>query len=123
MAHIHPDCHTAVHPWSGDGRLVQRDRDLEQLLQRPAAGESLPISYSDVSPDLWNHFPRMILDATYEATFFVAARNRTETGCKKLFLTLVGGGVFGNQQVWILDVGKIRLSCVGPASFSLFLTL
>ena len=51
----------------------------------------------------WDHFPRLILDATYEATFHVALRNFAETGCNKLYLTLVGGGVFGNKLDWILS--------------------
>ncbi len=64
---------------------------------------ALPISYSDLPASGWNHFPRLILDATYEATFHVAAQNLAETGCNKLYLTLVGGGVFGNKLEWILD--------------------
>ena len=64
---------------------------------------ALPISYSDIAATKWNHFPRLILDATYEATFHVAQQNLAETGCDKLFLTLVGGGVFGNRLEWILS--------------------
>ena len=64
---------------------------------------ALPIAYSDISSQHWNHFPRLILDATYELTFLVALRNLKDTGCGKLFLTLVGGGVFGNKQEWILS--------------------
>ena len=63
---------------------------------------ALPISYSEIPDSHWNHFPRLILDATYEATFHVAVQNRIETGCPKLYLTLVGGGVFGNRLDWIL---------------------
>jgi len=64
---------------------------------------ALPITYSDISSQHWNHFPRLILDATYELTFFVALQNLEETGCGKLYLTLVGGGVFGNRIEWILS--------------------
>lgn len=63
----------------------------------------LPISYSDIPSSKWDYFPRLILDATYEATFHVALRNLATTGCNKLFLTLVGGGVFGNELEWILN--------------------
>ena len=64
---------------------------------------ALPVAYSDINPDEWNHFPRLILDATYEATFCVALKNLQETGSNKLYLTLVGGGVFGNSLDWILS--------------------
>lgn len=68
---------------------------------------ALPVSYSDVPASRWNHFPRLILDATYEATFHVAAQNLADTGCPKLYLTLVGGGVFGNKLDWILaSIGR-----------------
>ena len=68
---------------------------------------ALPISYSDIPASTWDHFPRLILDATYEATFHVAVQNLAETGCNKLYLTLVGGGVFGNKLEWILgSIGR-----------------
>ena len=64
---------------------------------------ALPIAYSNIAEEQWNHFPRLILDAAYELTFFVAAQNLQQTKCDKLFLTLVGGGVFGNKLEWILS--------------------
>ncbi len=45
----------------------------------------------------------MILDATYEAAFMIAYKNYRRTRNKKLFLTLVGGGVFENPQEWIIS--------------------
>lgn len=64
---------------------------------------ALPISYSNIPSSKWNHFPRLILDATYEATFHVAVQNLRDSGCNKLYLTLVGGGAFGNELHWILS--------------------
>ena len=64
---------------------------------------ALPVAYSNVSRSKWNHFPRLILDATYELTFYTALQNFMNTGCPKLYLTLVGGGVFGNKLDWILS--------------------
>ena len=63
----------------------------------------LPLSYSAIDSQLWNHFPRLILDAAYESTFYIALDNLNKTGCDSLYLTLVGGGVFGNQLEWILS--------------------
>lgn len=64
---------------------------------------ALPIAYSEIDSVNWHHFPQLILDATYEATFYIALQNLRNTGCNKLYLTLVGGGVFGNNLDWILS--------------------
>ena len=42
-------------------------------------------------------------DAAYEATFHAALLNREKTGSSQLFLTLLGGGAFGNRMEWIID--------------------
>ena len=52
---------------------------------------------------LWKEFARLILEATYEATLCAALLNASKTGSNKVFLTLVGGGVFGNETAWIVD--------------------
>ena len=64
---------------------------------------ALPIGYSQVPAVQWEPFARLILEATYEATFYAALRHLKATGNDQLFLTLVGGGVFGNPLHWILD--------------------
>lgn len=67
---------------------------------------ALPVAYSRHPPELWEPFARLVLEAAYEATFHIAAR-RLEQGQDKLYLTLLGGGVFGNKTQWILDaIGK-----------------
>ena len=73
---------------------------------------ALPVAYSDVSSDLWEPFARLVLEAIYEATFRAALINYespdgNRKGNNKLFLTLVGGGAFGNRMEWITDaIGK-----------------
>jgi hypothetical protein len=64
---------------------------------------ALPIAYSAIEYVKWESIARLILDATYEATFQVAVQNFQLTGNKNLYLTLVGGGAFGNPLEWILD--------------------
>lgn len=65
---------------------------------------ALPISYNNINnTDDWEIFSRLILEATYEATFYTALQNFEKTGNNKVFLTLVGGGVFGNKKEWIID--------------------
>jgi hypothetical protein len=68
---------------------------------------ALPVAYSTVAPVLWEPLARLILEATYEATFYAALRNYEQTGSKKLFLTLVGGGAFGNPNNWIFDALRL----------------
>ncbi|MDD4864801.1 MAG: hypothetical protein PHE38_12420 [Alishewanella agri] len=48
----------------------------------------------------------LILEAAYEATFAAAIMNTKQTGNKRLYLTLLGGGAFGNQPQWILNAIK-----------------
>ena len=52
---------------------------------------------------MWEPFARMVLEATYEATLYAALENYMKTKNNKVYLTLVGGGVFGNDVKWILD--------------------
>ncbi len=65
---------------------------------------ALPIGYSSfISEDYFEYFAKLILDATYEATFYAALFNFKNGGSNHLFLTLVGGGVFQNKLEWILE--------------------
>ncbi|MBO6514973.1 MAG: hypothetical protein JJ975_00295 [Bacteroidia bacterium] len=65
---------------------------------------ALPVAYSShIDPIYWENFATLILEATYEATLYTALINHTKTGCSKVFLTLVGGGAFGNELSWILS--------------------
>lgn len=69
---------------------------------------ALPVSYNSFHTyQYWAPFARLILEATYEASLHVAVENYQKTGNKKVYLTLIGGGVFGNQKEWIFDaMGK-----------------
>lgn len=64
---------------------------------------ALPVAYSGLPSRLWEKFARLILEAAYEATLAAAVLNASKTGNKAVYLTLIGGGVFGNDQEWILD--------------------
>ena len=67
---------------------------------------ALPVAYSSVEAEFWTDFACLILEATYDATFYAALSNYQKTGNQKVFLTLVGGGVFGNKIEWILEAIK-----------------
>ena len=64
---------------------------------------ALPVSYSNVSSDLWEDFARLILEASYEATLCASVINWSNTGKNHVFFTLLGGGAFGNRSSWIID--------------------
>ena len=64
---------------------------------------ALPVAYSALAGYLWEPFARLILEATYEATCYAALLNYARTGNPLLYLTLVGGGAFGNALDWITD--------------------
>ena len=71
---------------------------------------ALPVAYSNYPSSLWADFAKLILEASYEATICAAIMNSEKTGNNKLFLTLLGGGVFGNETDWI--IGAIRRALV-----------
>jgi hypothetical protein len=71
---------------------------------------ALPVAYSPYSTAQWESFARLILEAAYEATFYAAILNAERTGNKTLYLTLLGGGVFGNKLIWITDAIKRALN-------------
>ena len=64
---------------------------------------ALPVAYSTLDEELWAEFSKLILEATYEATFYAALENYNKTKNNKVFLTLVGGGAFGNSNEWIFE--------------------
>jgi hypothetical protein len=67
-----------------------------------AYGSALPVAYSNHPPDLWENFARFVLESSYEATVLAAILNSRDHGNNRLFLTLLGGGAFGNATDWIM---------------------
>jgi len=78
-------------------------------------GSALPVAYGGGPAAEWEPFARLVLDASYEATLRAAAANASATGHRTVFLTLLGGGVFGNALPWITDAIWRALETVGPA--------
>jgi hypothetical protein len=64
---------------------------------------ALPVSYNDMPQTVWEPFARLILEAAYEATLCAGIINTRITGNNTVYLTLLGGGAFGNQTQWITD--------------------
>jgi len=70
---------------------------------------ALPIAYTNFPKEAWESFARMILEAAYESTLHAALLNFHHTGNNRLYLTLLGGGAFGNRSEWIYDAMKMVL--------------
>lgn len=64
---------------------------------------ALPVAYMSHSSALWEPFARLVLEASYEAALCAAILNYKQTGNNCTYLTLLGGGAFGNQTDWIVD--------------------
>ncbi len=64
---------------------------------------ALPVAYSQIESFYWEYFARLILEATYESTLYTGLLNMEYNNSPKVFLTLVGGGAFGNEEYWILE--------------------
>lgn len=62
---------------------------------------AMPVSYSGHSPEQWRQLATLILEAAYEATFLAAAILTSQSQNPTLYLTLLGGGAFGNESSWI----------------------
>ena len=58
---------------------------------------ALPISYVGFYSELWKPFASLVLEASYEATICAGILNEDN----RVYLTLVGGGAFGNDLEWI----------------------
>lgn len=75
-------------------------RDCKHLVTQVYAS-ALPVAYSQHTNSSWAEFAQLILKASYEATLWAAILNFANTGNNKVYLTLLGGGVFGNNDEWI----------------------
>jgi hypothetical protein len=62
---------------------------------------ALPVAYSRIPQVEWTGFALLILEAAYEATLLAAVLNADRGGSRRLLLTRIGGGAFGNDDDWI----------------------
>jgi hypothetical protein len=76
-------------------------RDATHLVSQ-AYCSALPVAYTPHAVRLWAPFAQLILEAAYEATLCAALVNARRHGNNRVFLTLLGGGAFGNDIAWII---------------------
>lgn len=75
---------------------------------------ALPVAYRDIPPARWQPFASLVLEAAYEATMWAAVLNARRGKSNVVFLTLLGGGAFGNAGTWILDAIRRALEMMRP---------
>uniref|UniRef100_A0A7S2HIE1 ATP citrate synthase n=1 Tax=Alexandrium andersonii TaxID=327968 RepID=A0A7S2HIE1_9DINO len=67
----------------------------------------ISVAYSGCAPSSWRSLAQLVLDAAYEATLYLgienALRHPDAPGARKVYLTALGGGVFGNDMDWIIQ--------------------
>lgn len=76
-------------------------------------GSALPVFYCDHPTKAWGPFARLVLDASYEATLRAAHAAVADGSSNRVFLTLLGGGAFGNHPEWIEDAIVRAVGMVG----------
>ncbi len=64
---------------------------------------AMPVAYSHCSTQLWSAFAGFVLEASYEAAICTGILNFLATGNNSVYLTLLGGGAFGNERDWIIN--------------------
>lgn len=62
---------------------------------------AMPVSYSGLPWHAWAPLARLVLEAAYEATVLAAVLNAARGASRRLLLTRLGGGAFGNDDSWI----------------------
>ena len=77
---------------------------------------ALPVSYTPVPAERWTSFATLVLEAAYEATLLAAIENAARGRSDVLYLTLLGGGAFGNKREWILHAIRRALHMVRDAA-------
>ena len=84
---------------------------------------AISIGYSTVATYYWEPIARIVLKASYEATMLVGLIKAIEAWKQNkpappIYLTKVGGGVFRNDNTWIIDAMKRAIHRVGQYQHS-----
>lgn len=64
---------------------------------------ALPVAYGIRPAAAWASLARLVLEAAYEATLLAASLNAARGVSKRVLLSRLGGGAFGNADEWIDD--------------------
>eukprot|EP00435_Cladocopium_sp_Y103_P010994 s4208_g2.t2 len=99
---LHEEVQVTATAW-GAKRLATEEQLVTQVF-----GSACSVAYNrDSSREDWQPLATLILEASYEATLLAALKQAKkhagQEGSKKVFLTCLGGGVFGNSMEWIVQ--------------------
>ena len=90
--------------WNTEVTLPDATNQVSQVFS-----SALPVAYLNLEMELWEGFARLVLEASYEATLHAALLNYHKTGSNLVYLTLIGGGAFGNSTNWIIESLNLAL--------------
>jgi hypothetical protein len=99
---------------------IHRDVEVTEAAgpNRPRVSQSfcsaLPVAYCRIPPALWRPFASLVLEAAYEATMWATVLNAQRGASDVVFLTLLGGGAFGNDSSWIFAAMRRALDMMRP---------
>jgi len=88
-------------------------------------GSACSVAYSKGNVEDWASFARLVLLASYEATLWAglltALRHDGRAGSRRVFLTCLGGGVFGNPMSWIAEAMQASLDKFAHVNLEVFI--
>lgn len=73
---------------------------------------ALPVAYGLPQPYEWQPLAQLVLEAAYEATLLAGVLNARRGASRRVLLTRLGGGAFGNDPRWIEAAIRRALACV-----------
>lgn len=83
---------------------------------------ALPVAYhhfGGARAANWAPLASLVLEAAYEATLWAAVLNAQRAASRKVLLTLLGGGAFGNDERWILQALQRAVRAVQGAGLDI----
>ncbi len=107
---LHWDVQTTA-PGPGQGQLLSQ-----------AFCSALPVAYNNNARSThWARLATLVLEAAYEATLCAAVINQARGQSDRVYLTLLGGGAFGNQPAWIEAALRRALDSVADLALQVHL--
>ena len=108
---VHEDTEITAY---GDWGMKKNNKNKEDLITH-VLSSACAIGYNGFGSEPWKPLAKLVLEACYEATLYVGLENYhrhrdKHAHANKVFLTLVGGGVFGNPSLWIFEA--IEKACM-----------
>ncbi|WP_043458893.1 hypothetical protein [Azohydromonas australica] len=73
---------------------------------------AMPVAYGRPPAHAWEPLGRLVLEAAYEATLLAGVLNARRGASRRVLLTRLGGGAFGNEAAWIDAAIEGALRCV-----------